>query len=192
MSAQAAADRSNELSRHLIDYGFEFFPELIASAQGVTVRDVEGREILDFTSGQMCATLGHNHPADHRSRHREGVPRSHPSVQWSHQRAGRRARRRSEPRSCRRMRFRSMMFLSTGGGEPTRPPYAWRNSTPKSTRSLALTGSWHGMTAGAASIDLRCRPHRGYGPARCPARWPCPPPTAIAVRCKPLHATAAT
>lgn len=35
---------------------------VFASASGSTVTDVNGREYLDFNSGQMCAALGHNHP----------------------------------------------------------------------------------------------------------------------------------
>ena len=30
--------------------------------RGSVVRDVNGKEYLDFNSGQMCAALGHNHP----------------------------------------------------------------------------------------------------------------------------------
>ena len=30
--------------------------------RGTIVRDVNGKEYLDFNSGQMCAALGHNHP----------------------------------------------------------------------------------------------------------------------------------
>src|ERR1700694_483635 len=29
---------------------------------GSVVRDVNGKDYLDFNSGQMCAALGHNHP----------------------------------------------------------------------------------------------------------------------------------
>ena len=47
----------------LIRYGGDSFPELFRTAKGCIVTDSDGREILDFTSGQMCATLGHNHPA---------------------------------------------------------------------------------------------------------------------------------
>ena len=47
----------------LVRYGGDTFPTLFVSAKGATVVDDEGREILDFTSGQMCATIGHNHPA---------------------------------------------------------------------------------------------------------------------------------
>ena len=48
--------------QHLIRYGMPFAPHLIAEARGTLLWDSQGREILDFTSGQMCATIGHNHP----------------------------------------------------------------------------------------------------------------------------------
>src|SRR5262245_27710712 len=48
--------------RHLVRYGIDMAPRLIAKACGTVLWDTEGREILDFTSGQMCATIGHNHP----------------------------------------------------------------------------------------------------------------------------------
>ena len=41
--------------------GLESKP-VIAAAHGVWVIDTEGREYLDFGSGQMAAALGHNHP----------------------------------------------------------------------------------------------------------------------------------
>jgi 2,2-dialkylglycine decarboxylase (pyruvate) len=47
---------------HLIRYGMPFVPRLVTKARGTLIWDSEGREILDFTSGQMCTTLGHNHP----------------------------------------------------------------------------------------------------------------------------------
>src|SRR5260221_5368325 len=47
----------------LVRYGGDAFPKLFRSAKGAIVTDSDGREYLDFTSGQMCATIGHNHPA---------------------------------------------------------------------------------------------------------------------------------
>ena len=52
----AAADR------HLIRYGATFSPRIIARARGSYLYDEQGRAILDFTSGQMSAVLGHGHP----------------------------------------------------------------------------------------------------------------------------------
>ena len=54
---KAAADE------FLVRYGGDIFPNLFTSAKGTIVTDSDGREYLDFTSGQMCATIGHNHPA---------------------------------------------------------------------------------------------------------------------------------
>src|SRR5436853_3859095 len=47
---------------HLVRYGTEFSPLIIERAQGSYVYDSHGRAILDFTSGQMSAILGHSHP----------------------------------------------------------------------------------------------------------------------------------
>ena len=47
---------------YLIRYGVPFVPRLIERARGTLIWDKQGREFLDFTSGQMCATVGHNHP----------------------------------------------------------------------------------------------------------------------------------
>ncbi|HLI14032.1 MAG TPA: aspartate aminotransferase family protein [Alphaproteobacteria bacterium] len=35
---------------------------VFATGSGSTVTDVNGKQYLDFNSGQMCAALGHNHP----------------------------------------------------------------------------------------------------------------------------------
>src|SRR5689334_23144554 len=52
----AAADR------HLVRYGPPFSPRIIERAAGSFVYDADGNAILDFTSGQMSAVLGHSHP----------------------------------------------------------------------------------------------------------------------------------
>ena len=50
------------VDEYLIRYGVPFVPRLIERARGTLIWDKQGREFLDFTSGQMCATVGHNHP----------------------------------------------------------------------------------------------------------------------------------
>lgn len=52
----------NRAANHLIRYGGGFTPRVIESAAGSYVYDAQGRAILDFTSGQMSAVLGHSHP----------------------------------------------------------------------------------------------------------------------------------
>ena len=48
--------------RHLIRYVPGFAPFLVERARGSWVWDRGGNRVLDFTSGQICSTLGHNHP----------------------------------------------------------------------------------------------------------------------------------
>ena len=59
--AQGAAG-GGDFRAHLIRYGGDAYHEIVEKAQGCYVFDAKGRKILDFTSGQMCATVGHNHP----------------------------------------------------------------------------------------------------------------------------------
>ncbi|MFS0795392.1 aspartate aminotransferase family protein [Microbacterium sp. 1P10AE] len=50
--------------RHLVRYGpAGFLPTVIDRAEGSHLFDEDGRDILDFTSGQMSSLLGHSHPA---------------------------------------------------------------------------------------------------------------------------------
>src|SRR3954447_6269785 len=51
-----------DADRHLIRYGATFTPAIIERAEGSFVYTADGRRILDFTSGQMSAILGHSHP----------------------------------------------------------------------------------------------------------------------------------
>ena len=46
----------------LIRYGGPFAPGLVKSASGSFIEMEDGSRVLDFTAGQICATIGHNHP----------------------------------------------------------------------------------------------------------------------------------
>lgn len=48
--------------KYLMYTGVPFSPSIIVKAQGCKLYDIQGREILDFTSGQMSSLLGHSHP----------------------------------------------------------------------------------------------------------------------------------
>src|SRR3989442_10930988 len=52
----------DERERFLIRYSHHFAPLTVARASGAWMETTDGRRILDFTSGQICSTIGHNHP----------------------------------------------------------------------------------------------------------------------------------
>jgi 4-aminobutyrate aminotransferase-like enzyme len=60
-----------------VRYSGDVFPNLFGSAKGTIVQDSHGRECLDFTSGQICATIGHNRPAIVAAVHRAGEKAFH-------------------------------------------------------------------------------------------------------------------
>jgi len=62
MSNQSDEAFWSRAQRHLVRYGGSFSPVIIERASGSYVYYADGRAILDFTSGQMSAVLGHSHP----------------------------------------------------------------------------------------------------------------------------------
>jgi 2,2-dialkylglycine decarboxylase (pyruvate) len=53
---------SDKRTDFLIRYAPDFAPFLVARASRSWLETTEGQRILDFTSGQICSTIGHNHP----------------------------------------------------------------------------------------------------------------------------------
>lgn len=51
-----------EAEQHLIRYCENFSDVLVTKASGAYLYTDDSRQILDFTSGQMCAIFGHSHP----------------------------------------------------------------------------------------------------------------------------------
>jgi len=144
----------------LIRYGGDFAPFVVDRADGSWVRTEDGQRILDFTSGQMCATLGHGHPAV-----LEAIARASGKV--VHVFSGFLARDVIE--LARELMavlpgpLARAMFLSTGG-EANEAALRLAKLHTGGHEVLAFTGSWHGMTAGASSSTYSAG-RRGYGPA---------------------------
>src|SRR5918992_6152127 len=49
-------------TERLIRYGGAFADDLVLRARGSWLETASGNRVLDFTAGQICATVGHNHP----------------------------------------------------------------------------------------------------------------------------------
>ena len=52
----------DQRERFLIRYSHDFAPFTVARASGAWLETTDGQRVLDFTSGQICSTIGHNHP----------------------------------------------------------------------------------------------------------------------------------
>jgi 2,2-dialkylglycine decarboxylase (pyruvate) len=144
----------------LIRYGGPFAPGLVKSASGSFIEMEDGSRVLDFTAGQICATIGHNHPrvieAIERScrdvMHLNSWSLSPPVISLAERLIG------TLPAPLERA-----MFLSTGG-EANEAALRMAKLASGKFEVVALTRSWHGVTAGA-SAHTHAGGRRGHGPA---------------------------
>lgn len=143
----------------MVRYGGDMFPALFTSAKGTVVKDSNGREYLDFTSGQMCATIGHNHPAIVDAVHRAGEKAFHffsgmiPEVVAE---LAQTLARDWLPGDIKRS-----IFINTGS-EATEVALRMAKMYTDGYEILALGGSWHGITGGASTVSM-ASDRKGYG-----------------------------
>ena len=163
----------------LIRYGGDAFPSLFQNAKGTTVTDDEGREILDFTSGQMCATLGHNHPAITSAIKKSCDTALHlfsGMIPEAAVKLGRMLRDwLPDP-------LQKSLFVNTGS-ESNEAALRLAKITTGGYEVIALGGSWHGTTGGSAAATF-ASDRRGYGP-KVPGGHVIPEPNAY--RCPIEH-----
>jgi 2,2-dialkylglycine decarboxylase (pyruvate) len=164
---------------NLIRYGAEFHPEFIVSARGSYIRDENGRAILDFTSGQMCATLGHNHPAIVAAIEQSCREVLHLFSGMLSPAVASLARRMASllPKSLSKL-----IFLNTGG-ESNETALRLAKKFTGGFEVVGLDGSWHGTTAGANAMTYASG-RRGYGPL-VPGTFAIPEPNSY--RCPVRH-----
>jgi 2,2-dialkylglycine decarboxylase (pyruvate) len=160
--ASANADEHfwRQAGDHLIRYGGSFAPLIIERASGSYVYDADGRAILDFTSGQMSAILGHGHPeivevVSHHMReldHLFSGMLTRPVVDLAVKLA------EITPPGLDRS-----LLLSTGG-EANEAAIKMAKLATGKYEIVGFAQSWHGMTGGASSATYSAG-RRGYGPA---------------------------
>jgi 2,2-dialkylglycine decarboxylase (pyruvate) len=162
-------------TERLIRYGGAFADDLVVRARGSWLETEGGSRVLDFTAGQICATVGHNHPsvteAIRRSLdeviHLNSWMLSPPVLDLAD------ALLATVPAPLERA-----MFLSTGG-ESVEVAVRMAKLATGRFEVASLTRSWHGLTGGAAALTLAAG-RRGYGPTL-PGSFALPAP--YAYRC---------
>ena len=144
---------------HLIRYGSAFEKLIIERAEGNYVYDADGRAILDFTSGQMSALLGHSHPdivstvnkQMSRVAHLFSGMLSRPVVDLA-------------TRLAEQAPGLDRVMLVTTGAESNEAAIRIAKLVTGGHEIVAFAQSWHGMTGAAASATYSAG-RFGYGPA---------------------------
>lgn len=149
----------DDVERHVVRYGASFTPRIIERAAGCYVHDSAGAAILDFTSGQMSAVLGHSHPDIVRAVSESVASLDHlfsgmlsrPVVDL----AKRLAATLPEPLT--------KTLLLTTGAESNEAAIKMAKLYTGRYEIVSFDRSWHGMTSGAAAATFSAG-RRGYGP----------------------------
>ncbi|WP_381790655.1 aspartate aminotransferase family protein [Streptomyces niveus] len=150
----------SDADRHLVRYGAEFTREIIDRAAGSFLYTADGRKILDFTSGQMSAILGHSHPAIVATVQRQVATLDHlysgmlsrPVVDLARRLAG------TLPAPLEKA------LLLTTGAESNEAAIRLAKLVTGKHEIVSFARSWHGMTQAAASATYSAG-RKGYGPA---------------------------
>ena len=145
-------------NKHLMRYGPDFETVIIEKALGSFVYDADDRAILDFTSGQMSAVLGHTHPdivatverQMGRVAHLFSGMLSRPVVELASRLAA------LAPGLDR-------VQLLTTGAESNEAAIRMAKLVTGGHEIVAFAQSWHGMTGAAASATYSAG-RKGYGP----------------------------
>ncbi|GAA3367673.1 aspartate aminotransferase family protein [Streptomyces sannanensis] len=164
MAASTTAPPSTETfwadaERHLVRYGGEFTREIIDRAAGSFLFTADGRKILDFTSGQMSAILGHSHPEIVATVQRQVATLDHlysgmlsrPVVDLSRRLAD------TLPAPLEKA------LLLTTGAESNEAAIRMAKLVTGRHEIVSFARSWHGMTQAAASATYSAG-RKGYGP----------------------------
>ena len=169
----------DEREQFLIRYSHNFASFIVARAYGAWIETTDGQRILDFTSGQICSTIGHNHPqivaAVQRSLdeviHLNSWMLSEPVLALAERLVG------LVPASLNKL------ILVNTGGEANEIALRLAKMYTGRFEIVGLTRSWHGLQAGVASLNLAAG-HAGYGPLM-PGSLTLPAP--YAYRCPIRH-----
>ncbi|WP_093157697.1 aspartate aminotransferase family protein [Saccharopolyspora antimicrobica] len=153
--------RETGQEQHLIRYSGRgaFSPEIIDRASGTTVVTEDGRELLDFTSGQMSAILGHSHPEIVATIHAQAERLDHlysgmlsrPVLDLAERLAG------TLPAPLDKA-----VFLTTGA-EANEAALRMAKLVTGKYEIVSFARSWHGMTQAAANATYSAG-RAGYGP----------------------------
>ena len=163
-----------EAERHLVRYAghADFVGEIITRAAGSFLYTRDGRKILDFTSGQMSAILGHSHPEIVDTVRRQIGELDHlysgmlspPVIDLA---AGLAA---TLPAPLEKA------LLLTTGAEANEAAIRMAKLVTGGHEIVSFARSWHGMTQAAAGATYSAG-RRGYGPAA-PGNFALPVPHA--------------
>jgi 2,2-dialkylglycine decarboxylase (pyruvate) len=169
------------LDKNMLFYGRELSRRIITRAKGSYIYDWDGQPIIDFSSGQMCATLGHSHDgtvaailrATREVMHLESTKMAPAVLELAHKLV-----------ELTGGKLTRALFLSTGA-ESNEAAIKMSKTVTGNYEVVGIANSFHGVTTAAASATYSKRP-KSAGPMM-PGSLALPEPNCF--RCPIRHCT---
>jgi acetylornithine aminotransferase/acetylornithine/N-succinyldiaminopimelate aminotransferase len=176
MPSQPVRPTTEELYTQYVIPTYGRFPLALASGKGTRVRDEDGREYLDFTSGIAVNSLGHAHPSLQKAIATQAGELVHTSNLFL-----------TRPQAELAARLVAMVgtpgkvFFCNSGAEANEGMYklARKSGAPRGRHEvITLDGSFHGRTLGGIAATGQLKVKLGFGPPaggfiNVPARLEC-------------------
>ncbi len=128
------------------------FPIAIESGQGMRVKDVAGREYLDFMAGIAVYALGYHYPGYDEALKAQIDKVLHTSNLYYHEPLARAAKAVVESSGLDKVFFTNSGAEAVEGALKAARKYAWLKDGKNDHEIIAMAGSFHGRSVGALSV----------------------------------------
>lgn len=165
-SSQSTSTQSDwvERGKKVLMQTYATQPMVLSEGKGSYVKDVDGKEYLDFASGIAVNALGHCHPAYVEALTKQLSKLSHCSNLYYNQPAIELAEKLVANSAFDRAFFCNSGAEAIEGSLKLSRKYAKKNKGENCTKILTMSNSFHGRTYGALSATAQTKYQEGYHP----------------------------
>jgi len=171
ISVWAESSQSTSIQSDWVDRGKKVLmqtyatqPMVLSEGKGSYVKDVDGKNYLDFASGIAVNALGHCHPAYIEALTKQLSKLSHCSNLYYNQPAIELAEKLVANSAFDRAFFCNSGAEAIEGALKLSRKYAKKNKGENCTKILTMSNSFHGRTYGALSATAQTKYQEGYRP----------------------------
>lgn len=131
---------------------YKRYPVVLASGEGVYLKDIEDRKYMDFIGGISVCSLGHSHPEIAEILHKQAHTLIHASNLFYHPNQILLAKKLVDLSGLGKVFFCNSGAEAVEGALKLARAYHFSKGNPDRNKFLAFEGAFHGRTFGALSV----------------------------------------
>ncbi len=141
-----------ELEHNVHFQTYKRYPVVLASGEGVYLKDIEDRKYMDFIGGISVCSLGHSHPEIAEVLHKQAHTLIHASNLFYHPNQILLAKKLVDLSGLGKVFFCNSGAEANEGALKLARAYHFSKGNPDRNKFLAFEGAFHGRTFGALSV----------------------------------------